>query len=358
MIKEARGTGATLEEARKNAIAALNPSDTDDVQFDIISTGKKKFLGLFGGEDAQVRVYVEVPDEKPKKKVNKPNKQKVNNDNSPKTEKKSADKSAKPAKIEKTEKTEKTEKAEKAEKVQKTEKPAAKVQKPASAPSTAEDDYKNAVDASEISPDSPAGRAVAYLTTILSQLGCTNITAKVAQKENFAFIVLDGEGLGVVIGHRGETLDALQYLAGLAANNGGGYYKVSLNIGNYREKREQTLNALAKRVSEQVLSTGRSRALEPMNPYERRIIHTAVQEIEGVISGSVGEGNGRRVVIATEGSEIKAPRNDRNDRRGRSNNRGRGGRGSRDRKPSNTVATAPSREPKKDSDMPLYGKIN
>lgn len=342
MIKEARGTGATVEEALENAVAALNAGDNDDIQHEIITLPQpKKLFGIIAAKPAEVRAYIEIPDEKPKKKHNNnknTNKNKQDNrqkaaESTPKVAEKKAEK---PAKAEKPVKTEKVEKA------------------PAVQKSGVSDDYKDAVDASTISPDTPAGRAVAYLLDILTKLGCTEITAKVAEKENGAFIILDGEGLGVVIGHRGETLDALQYLAGLAANNGGGYYKVSLNIGNYREKREQTLVALAERVSEQVLRTGRSRALEPMNPYERRIIHTAVQGIDGVISNSVGEGSGRRVVIATEGSEIRAPRNDRGGRGGHS----RSGRGGRDRKPSNTVATAPSREPKKDSDMPLYGKIN
>lgn len=347
MIKEARGTGATLEEARENAIVALNAGDNADIQFEIISTPKKKILGLFGGSVAEVRVFIELPDEKPKKP--RSNKNTKKNDNRVKNDNPAAEKAAKPEKTEgaaKAEKPAKVDKPTKPEKVEKTEKVACSV----------EDDYKDAVDASTLSADSSAGRAVAYLTDILTKLGCTDITARVAERENGAFIILDGEGLGVVIGHRGETLDALQYLAGLAANNGGGYYKVSLNIGNYREKREQTLITLATRVSEQVLRTGRNRALEPMNPYERRIIHTAVQNIEGVTSGSVGEGSGRRVVIAVEGSEIRAPRNDRS----RSDRgRGRSGRGRGDRnRSSNTVATAPAREPKKDSDIPLYGKIN
>ena len=156
-----------------------------------------------------------------------------------------------------------------------------------------------AVDAGEIAPDSRAGQAVKYISTVLEKLGCTNIAIKVAEKENGAVLYLSGEGLGVVIGRRGETLDSLQYLTSLAANSASGYYKVTLNIGNYRERREQTLTSLARRVSAQVLRTGRNRTLEPMNPYERRIIHTAVQEIEGVTSHSVGEGSGRSGVISS-----------------------------------------------------------
>ena len=109
--------------------------------------------------------------------------------------------------------------------------------------------------------------------------------------------------------------------------------------------------ALANRIAEQGLKTGKCRTLEPMNPYERRIIHTAVQAIEGVTSASFGEGVNRRVVIGKEGTELKPLRNDRS--RGRRDDRHRGG-----RRPSNKVEVAANREPKKDSDIPLYGKIN
>ena len=183
---------------------------------------------------------------------------------------------------------------------------------------------------------------------MLLGLGCTELKIRVAEKENAALIELDGEGLGAVIGHRGETLDSIQYLTGLAANNGGGYYKVAINIGNYREKREEALISLAKRVSAQVLKTGKSRSLEPMNPYERRIIHTAVQGIEGVVSNSFGEGSSRRVVIAVEGGDMRPPRREGGKRDGYS----------RRRAPQKPAADAPAREPKRDSDMPLYGKIN
>ena len=312
MIREAIGYGESVNEARENAIAALGADIEFEVQFEILETPKKKVLGLFGGSQAKVRAYIELPDPKPAK------------------EKKNQKKSEKPAKAEKKSVPEKKE-APKKEKKAEPEK------------SSVEEDFKDAVDASEIPADTKAGKAINYIKTVLVGLGIENVSIKAAVKDDGAFIVLDGEGLGAVIGHRGETLDALQYLSNLAANNGGGYYKISVNIGDYRQKREQTLTSLAKRISGQVIRTGRSRRLEPMNPYERRIIHTAVQEIKGVTSASIGEGSGRRVVISPEGGE--APRS-------------RGGRNDRGRKPSSTVATAPTREPKKDSDIPLYGKIN
>ena len=317
MIKEAIGFGDTIEEALEQAKAALNARAEDDIQFDVISTPKKKVLGLFGGAKAEVKAYIELPDEKPKKA---PKKKKENKDAQ------KADK--KPQKTEKTEK-----------------KPAAKKEIAPVEPV----DLSDAVDADTLAEGTQAAKAVAYLRSVLNAFGCEASKITVSEKPDCTYIMLEGEDLGAVIGHRGETLDALQYLVGLAGNGSGGDYKVSLNIGDYRERREQTLIALAKRMSEQVLRTGKNRTLEPMNPYERRIIHTAVQEIEVVVSNSFGEGGPRRVVISPEGGDPRPKRREGS----------RNGRGSKDRnrRPSNKV-DAPVREPKKDSDMPLYGKIN
>ena len=312
MIKEAIGFGSTVDEAKEDAILKLGANIEEDVQIEVISLPKKKVLGLFGGAQAEVRAYVERPD-KPAKKNNKPAKK-----NDVKADKKPENKKSEPKKAEpKPEK-----KVEKAE--------------------------VEAVDQSLIPAETPTGKAIAYLNAILKNLGCENTQIKAAVRENGALIILEGEGLGVVIGHRGETLDALQHLVSLAANNAGGYFKVTLNIGDYREKREQTLIGLATRVAEQVKRNNRNRALEPMSAYERRIIHTAVQEIEGVSSASIGEGKNRRVVIFPEGGTPNMPRRDGGHRR---NDRG-------GRKPSNTVASAPTREPKRDTDIPLYGKIS
>lgn len=311
MIKEAIGFGATVDEAKEDAILKLGAKIEEDVQIEIISLPKKKVLGLFGGAQAEVKAYVERPD-KPAKKNNKSVKKAENNTK--------ADKKAKAEPKKAEPKSEKKEKAENPE--------------------------IEAVDQSLIPAETPTGKAIAYLNAILKNLGCENVEVKAAVRENGALIILDGEGLGVVIGHRGETLDALQHLVSLAANNSGGYFKVTLNIGDYREKREQTLIGLATRVAEQVKKNHRNRALEPMSAYERRIIHTAVQTIDGVNSASIGEGKNRRVVIFPEGGTPNMPRRDGDHRR---NDRGR--------RPSNTVASAPTREPKRDTDIPLYGKI-
>lgn len=308
MIKEAIGFGLTIEEAKENAVLNLNASSDADIQFEVITMPKKKTLGIFGGCKAEVKAFVELPDPKPSKAKNK-----------------------------NTSKAKNTETAKRNENVKK-----------ADPKANADKEYGELKSESEIAADSPASRAIAYLKPILKGLGCENVEFKVAERENAALIELAGQNFSAIIGHRGETLDSLQYLASLAANNGGGYYKVSLNIGDYRKKREETLINLAKRISEQVLKTGKCRTLEPMNPYERRIIHTAVQSIDGVVSASFGEGMSRRVVIGVEGKELRPLRNDN-----RRDNRNR-----RPRPQQSKVVASPEREPKKDSDIPLYGKIN
>lgn len=144
-------------------------------------------------------------------------------------------------------------------------------------------------------------RAKGYLSEILMKMGFDSAVASIEDTEGGLQIQISGEGLGVIIGHRGETLDALQYLITLAANRGSEEYKrITLDIGGYREKREKTLVALAKRIAQSTIKTRRSTTLEPMSAYERRIIHTAVQEIRGVSSWSVGEEPNRKVVIGAE----------------------------------------------------------
>lgn len=326
MIKEAIGFGQSIDQAKEDAISKLGASELDDVQFEVIAIQKKKILGIFGGSDAQVRAYIEIPEKK--------------NKNIKKT----------PAKV-KPVKEKPVKKAE--EKQPEAEKEVKKNENPETSPKKREE-YGEAVESSKIDAQSPAGKAVAYIETVLKAVGCEGTDINVSSREGGSLILLNGENLSIVIGHRGETLDALQYLASLAANNGGGHYKISLNIGDYRERREETLIILAKRISAQVLKTGKSRTLEPMNPYERRIIHTAVQEIEGVVSNSFGDGIGRRVVIYPEGAEIKPPKNNSDRRR-----RGPNGRGSaRKQQTAGAVQQTQTREPKRDSDMPLYGKIN
>ncbi len=322
IIKEAIGTGRTVSEAQENARDQLSVGLDDEVQFEIISDFKKKVLGIFGGSEAKVRAYVEGPDPAPKK------------EKAPKQDKN-------------------FKKNDRRDNVKNASKPAAKKEEPKQVKAEEPKVEVKGVPASEVDPASQAGRAYKYLSDVLVKLGCENVTATICDVEGGSKIVLEGsDALGMIIGRRGETLDALQYLASLVANeNGGGYYRVVIDIGNYRERRENTLEGLAKRTAGQVLRTGRSRSLEPMNPYERRIIHTAVQNIEGVTSTSIGDGANRRVVIVPEGKQVRLP----DERRGNRDRRNGGHRQDRASKPASEV-TAPAK-PKETDGTKLYGKL-
>lgn len=142
-------------------------------------------------------------------------------------------------------------------------------------------------------------RATKYLTTVLELLGCSDFTITPVKKGDLVVLDIEGENLGVVIGRRGETLDALQYLTILAGNRGEeNYCRLSIDCCGYREKRREALETLAYKTAKKVLKAGRRVTLEPMNPYERRIIHSKVAEVEGVSSRSIGEEPFRKVVIS------------------------------------------------------------
>ncbi len=315
MIKEVIAVGADVAEAKENALAQLEgllPENTD-VEFEIVQLPKKKILGLFGGCPAKVRAFYEEKEDKPLKRVEKYER---------------ADK--KPAKKNQN-KPKKAEKPVQVEKAPKTEQPA--MEKPELV--AVEDPAKKAT----------LDTGVTFVNSVLQKM---EIDAKVTggQLGSSLAIVLEGEHLGAIVGRRGETLDALQYLTTLVANRGeGDYQRITLNIGDYREKREKTLRSLARRMANNALKNGRNMTLEPMNPYERRIIHTAVQDVKGVTSWSVGDEPNRRVVIGAE--------------KGKRGGNYRGGRGGNRRDAGQaTPATEPAREQKKDqAAAPLYGRI-
>ena len=159
----------------------------------------------------------------------------------------------------------------------------------------------SAEEIAEVAPKIELARE--YLNDIFEKMGIEGISISFTQTEGRTVVVhMDGEAIGTVIGKRGETLDAIQYLVCLAANRlEGEYVRFTMNAGNYREKREETLRALAQRMARKVLKTGRPAALEPMNPYERRIIHAVITDIDGVFSKSTGEEPNRKVVIKPTG---------------------------------------------------------
>ena len=309
MIKEAIGTGNTVDEAKAAAMVELGISDFDDFTVEVVQTPTKKILGLFGGNPAKVKVSVTLPDPKPEKKETKKENKKVE---------KKPEKKAEPKKQE-------NKKEVKAEVKEEIELP---LEETNLYPETAE-----------------------YIKAMVLSLGMQecNITEK-SNAEEIYFELDCGEDYGIIIGKRGETLDAIQYLARMVANKGKSSYKrVSINVGNYRAKREETLRILARKTAVKAVRQGRNISLEPMNPYERRIIHTAVQEIEGATSHSIGSDLDRRVVISpVEGAKHNGGNRGRNNRNG----------GRREKKEAYKPEISPDRAPKSDIDgSALYGKV-
>ncbi|MBE6763675.1 MAG: protein jag [Ruminococcaceae bacterium] len=182
---------------------------------------------------------------------------------------------------------------------------------------------------------SPAELAKEYLLQVLATMNVeVGVDIQQDEDENGCTLMIDGEDLGFIIGRRGDTLDALQYLVGLVANRGReAYYRVTLDIGNYREKREQALKGLAHKLAAQAARTGRKHSLEPMNPYERRLIHTAVQEVKGATSWSVGSEPNRHVVIGPSDDNPKKNTRSRRGGKGHGKGEGRGQGGTRREKP-------------------------
>lgn len=137
-----------------------------------------------------------------------------------------------------------------------------------------------------------------FLSPILTSMGISDEISVLQDEDNNLNVRLSAENIGIVIGRRGETLDALQYLLGLVVNKySDDFMRVTLDVGNYREKREETLEKLAKRLADKVSKTRKNMTLEPMNPYERRIIHATLQDYQSVETYSIGEEPNRKVVI-------------------------------------------------------------
>lgn len=191
--------------------------------------------------------------------------------------------------------------------------------------------------------------AISYLTDVLKGLGLENFNITPVKRDGNVILDITGEKLGIVIGKRGETLDSLQYLAILASNRSEeSFCRISLDCNGYRSKRRETLCALARKTSAKVIRQGRKIALEPMNPYERRIIHSVVAEIEGVSSRSTGTEPYRKVVIYAD----KPRRDNRDNRDSRRSNRRGDGASTRNYRQSGGFSTSFEREYKRSQHKP------
>ena len=260
-------TGKTEDEALSKALEQLG-LERDDVSVEILERAKSGFLGL-GGCPAKVRVYYgeetepaaqpalaqqEAPAPAPEKK--------------PRPEKKAA--APAPA-VEETREE--------------------KAQSPAPA----------AVELGEEVHDEKSEAIRTFLTGLLAQMESEAVVRVYLPEKGRYKVILEGKNLGTLIGRRGETLDAIQQLTSYSVNrSGGGRVRVQLDAENYREKREQSLQHLARKVAAKVTRYRRSVTLEPMNAYERHVIHTALQDVPGVTTYSTGTEPNRRVIVACD----------------------------------------------------------
>lgn len=330
-------TAKTVEEAKAMAVKKFGKR-ASDIKFEIIDEGKKGFFGI-GKTDATVKATYDEPVKgKPAAAVKTPAVEKA-----AKAEEKTALEKAAEADItpEAEEKKPVVEEAAKVEDKLIVEEAAKVVENPAAEEtpkieektetkeiSETEDDseeeekYELIEDESKIEPKVKIARD--YIKSILNAMEI-DVNFSVYQNEKGAIINIESDNNGTIIGRRGETLDSIQYLCSIIANKGDkDYFRITIDCLGYRSKRKETLQQLAVKVAKSVLRSGRSQQLEPMNPYERRVIHSAISEIEGVSSRSVGEEPYRKIIISSNNPKNngrRRPNGRRDDRKGGDRNR-------------------------------------
>ena len=305
-MKNYEVSARTIEEAISTGLEHLGVS-ISDVTVDILEEGSKGLFGLFGSRPAKVRLTLK-EEEKEEEEARAVLEDALKEEAAPKPvqtaakEEKPAPKADKPAQ----------EKAEKAEDEPKpAQKPAPKPRKPREprenrepqAPkqpkeTKPEPEPKEIVPAEQADRATAAGRAQEFLQQLTQHMGVNVSVAVSTDEEGNVHVDMEGDTLGILIGRRGETLDALQYLTSLQVNKGqNNYTRVTLDTEGYRAKREEALIRLANRMANRAQKTGRKVSMEPMNPYERRILHSALQNHPAVTTHSEGEEPNRHVVI-------------------------------------------------------------
>ncbi len=284
-------TGKNEDEAISKALSQLG-MDRDDVSVEVLERAKSGFLGI-GSCPAKVRVYYgeeEEPQPKPEpvqkpepKPVQRPEPKPVQRPE-PKPVQRPEEKTEKPIESER-----RPEKKQPRREPQP--KPEEEVQKEPPAPVQVLGDEVD---------DEKAQAIKKFLSGLLEQMdSVAEVKVYLPEKGRYK-VILEGQGLGALIGRRGETLDAIQQLTSYAVNRTGVRVRVQLDAENYRAKREQSLYHLAHKVAAKVVRYRRSFTLEPMNAYERHVIHTALQDFEGVVTHSTGVDPNRRVVVSLD----------------------------------------------------------
>ena len=269
-------TGKTIDEAIENALTQLG-LDRDNVSVQVLAQAKSGFLGI-GATPAKVEVTYEAPDPAPKVALSSASRSK------PK---------AKPVQKEepKVEAPKPAPKAETPKAAPKKEEPKERKPKVEKAP-VAPKEYAPAA------PGSVEEKIEQFLKGLLEHMGSAAVPHAWKEEENTYMVDLTGEDLGYLIGRRGDTLDALQHLANYTINRGiEGHIRINVDAECYREKREDSLRRYAQKKAQQVLKAHRRTTLEPMNAYERHVIHATLQDTDRITTYSVGTEPNRRVVI-------------------------------------------------------------
>ena len=299
MIKEIIATGKDVAEAQANARQLLGANELDDVKFEIIYLGRKGFMG-FGSKPAQVKAYIELPDKEEKRRRSDRRKDRGDRPERRATEVKEEVKEVKSSDESDLEQTAETPKPKK----KKHKKNHQGAQRENSSESKPKSQVIPECELKLERRDVAEGEDMSYdfIRTVILDIGLNATAELYSCDDGTRRITIKGEDASTLIGHHGDTLDALQYLANLASarkNIHGERDKsrVTLDIEGYRAKREETLRALARRMAQKALRNRRSVMLEPMSAYERRIIHSEIQGIEGVSTNSIGSDNNRKIVI-------------------------------------------------------------
>ena len=297
MEKKIIATGKTIDLAVEAALAQLGLT-RDDISYEVLALPKAGFLG-FGKADAKIQVTYEVPDpvvvpEKPKSALGSASRSKPKATAKPAAEKKPEQPKApeapkaEPVKAE-APKTEKKPEKKAEKKVEKPEKKAEKkVEKKIEVPTTF----------APAEPGSVEEKIEVFIKGLLEKMGSDAVPHAWKENENTYKVVLVGDDLGYLIGRRGDTLDAIQHLANYTVGrNTEGHIRINVDAEAYREKREDSLRRYARKKAQQVLKARRRTTLEPMNAYERHVIHAALQDMENITTHSTGTEPNRRVVI-------------------------------------------------------------
>ena len=302
MIKEVTATGKDVAEAMANARQSLGVDELTDVNFEILYLGRKGFMG-FGAKDAQVKVWIEIPEKEERRKKHDRKNRHERNDKPANVNNEAANDNATSEATENADNTAEAPKQSQNKKKKHKKKPAnnqnnnSGEQKPKSQvipECELKFERRDVAEGEDMSYD--------FIRTVILDIGLNATAELYSCDDGTRRITIKGEDASTLIGHHGDTLDALQYLANLASARKNVHgerdkSRVTLDIEGYRAKREETLRALARRMAQKALRNRRSVMLEPMSAYERRIIHSEIQSIEGVSTNSIGSDNNRKIVI-------------------------------------------------------------